>query len=102
MNSFWNGKRRFVALLMFLAGVFVALRVPPVIPFIQLPGEKFPEGFNIPFLDIRLTNTFVGSVIVWIVLLLFAAYVARAPAPKTATRRRPAASTTCLKCSSRA
>ncbi len=65
---------------MFLAGVFVALRVPPVIPFIQLPGEKFPEGFDIPFLDIRLTNTFVGSVIVWIVLLLFAVYV---------TRRRP-------------
>jgi F0F1-type ATP synthase membrane subunit a len=65
---------------MFLAGVFVALRVPPVIPFIQLPGEKFPEGFDIPLLDIRLTNTFVGSVIVWIVLLLFAVYV---------TRRRP-------------
>ena len=80
MNSFWNGKRRFVALLMFLAGVFVALRVPPVIPFIQLPGEKFPEGFNIPFVDIRWTNTMVGSVIVWIVLLLFAIYV---------TRRRP-------------
>ena len=80
MNSFWNGKRRFVALLMFLSGVFVALRVPPVIPFIQLPGEKFPEGFDIPLIDIRLTNTFVGSVIVWIILLLFAAYV---------TRRRP-------------
>ncbi len=77
MNSFWNGKRRFVALLMFLAGVFVALEVPPVIPFIQLPGEKFPEGFDIPLVGIRLTNTFVGSVIVWIVLLLFAVYVAR-------------------------
>ncbi len=77
MNSFWNGKRRFVALLMFLGGVFVALRVPPVIPFIQLPGEKFPEGYNIPFLDIRWTNTMVGSVIVWIVLLLFVVYVVR-------------------------
>ncbi len=77
MNSFWNGKRRFVALLMFLAGVFVALRVPPVIPFIQLPGEKFPEGFNIPFVDIRWTNTMVGSVIVWILLLLFVVYVSR-------------------------
>ena len=62
---------------MFLAGVFVALEVPPVIPFIQLPGEKFPEGFDIPLLDIRLTNTFVGSVIVWIALLLFTVYVAR-------------------------
>ncbi|MCY4465666.1 MAG: F0F1 ATP synthase subunit A [Chloroflexi bacterium] len=77
MNSFWNGKRRFIALLMFLSGVFVALRVPPVIPFIQLPGEKYPAGYDIPFLDIRLTNTFVGSVIVWIVLLLFAVYVSR-------------------------
>ena len=77
MNSFWNGKRRFVALLMFLAGVFVALRVPPVIPFIQLPGENFPAGYNIPFTDIRLTNTFVGSVIVWILLLLFVVYVSR-------------------------
>ena len=62
---------------MFLGGVFVALRVPPVIPFIQLPGEKFPEGYNIPFLDIRWTNTMVGSVIVWIVLLLFVVYVMR-------------------------
>ena len=77
MNSFWNGKRRFVALAMFLAGVFVALRVPPVVPFIQLPGEQFPAGFNVPFTDIRLTNTFVGSVIVWILLLLFVIYVSR-------------------------
>ncbi len=77
MNSFWNGKRRFVALLMFLAGVFVALRVPPVIPYIQLPGEMFPEGYNIPFTDIRITNTFVAAVIVWLLLLLFIVYVAR-------------------------
>ena len=77
MNSFWNGKRRYVALLMFLAGVFVALRVPPAIPFIQLPGENFPEGYNIPLTDIRWTNTMVGSVIVWVVLLLFTLYVMR-------------------------
>ena len=77
MNSFWNGKRRFIALLMFLAGVFVALRVPPAIPFIQLPGENFPEGYNIPATDIRWTNTMVGAVIVWLVLLLFSAYVSR-------------------------
>ena len=77
MNSFWNGKRRFVALLMFLAGVFVALRVPPVIPVIQLPGEKYPAGFDLPFLGLRLTNTFMGSVVVWILLLLFVVYVSR-------------------------
>ena len=77
MNSFWNGKRRWVALLLFLAGVFIALRVPPAIPYIQLPGENFPEGYNIPLTDIRWTNTMVGAVIVWIVLLLFAVYVSR-------------------------
>ena len=77
MNSFWNGKRRFIALLMFLAGVFVALRVPPVIPVIQLPGEKYPAGYDLPFLDIRLTNTFMGSVVVWILLLLLVVYIAR-------------------------
>ena len=84
MNSFWNGKRRFIALLMFLAGVFVALRVPPVIPVIQLPGEMYPAGYDLPFLDIRLTNTFMGSILVWIILILFAAYI---------TRRRPKSGT---------
>ena len=77
MNSFWNGKRRYVALLLFLAGVFVALEVPPVIPFIQLPGENLPAGYNIPFTDIRITNTLVAAVIVWILLLLFLVYIAR-------------------------
>ena len=70
MNSFWNGKRRYIALLLFLAGVFVALEVPPVIPFIQLPGENLPAGYNIPFTDMRITNTLVAAVIVWILLLL--------------------------------
>ena len=77
MNSFWNGKRRYVALLLFLAGVFVALEVPPVIPFIQLPGENLPAGYNIPFTDIRITNTLVAAVIVWLLLLLFLVYIAR-------------------------
>ena len=77
MNSFWNGKRRYVALLLFLAGVFVALEVPPVIPFIQLPGENLPAGYNIPFTDMRITNTLVASVIVWLLLLLFLVYIAR-------------------------
>ena len=77
MNSFWNGKRRYVALLLFLAGVFVALEVPPVIPFIQLPGENLPAGYNVPFTDMRITNTLVAGVIVWILLLLFLVYIAR-------------------------
>ncbi len=77
MSNFWNGKRRFVALLLFLAGVFVALVVPPVIPFIQLAGENLPAGYDIPFTDIRITNTLVAAVIVWVLLLLFTAYIAR-------------------------
>lgn len=77
MNNFWNGKRRFVALLMLLAGVYVALEVPPVIPYIQLPGENFPDGYFIPFTDIRITNTLVAAVIVWVLLLLFVVYIAR-------------------------
>ena len=77
MNSFWNGKRRYIALLLFLAGVFVALEVPPVIPFIQLPGENLPAGYNIPFTDMRITNTLVAAVIVWVLLLLFLVYIAR-------------------------
>ena len=77
MNSFWNGKRRYVALLLFLAGVFVALVVPPVIPFIQLAGENLPAGYDIPFTDIRITNTLVAAAIVWVLLLLFIAYIAR-------------------------
>lgn len=88
MNSFWNGKRRFIALLMFLAGVFVALRVPPVIPVIQLPGEKYPAGYDLPFLGIRLTNTFMGSVLVWIILVLLAVYIARRR-PKSSTEVPP-------------
>lgn len=77
MNSFWNGKRRYVALLLFLAGVFVALVVPPVIPFIQLAGENLPAGYDIPFTDIRITNTLVAAAIVWVLLLLFIVYIAR-------------------------
>ena len=88
MNSFWNGKRRFVALILFLAGVFVALRVPPVIPVIQLPGERYPAGFDLPVLGIRLTNTLVGGILVWIILVLLAVYISRRR-PKSATEVPP-------------
>lgn len=88
MNSFWNGKRRFVALILFLAGVFVALRVPPVIPVIQLPGERFPAGYDLPVLGIRLTNTLVGGILVWIILVLLAVYISRRR-PKSATEVPP-------------
>jgi F0F1-type ATP synthase membrane subunit a len=61
---------------MLLSGVFVALRVPPVIPVILLPGEKYPAGFDLPLLG-RITNTIMGSIVVWILLVLLAVYIAR-------------------------
>jgi F0F1-type ATP synthase membrane subunit a len=73
---------------MFLAGVFVALKVPPVIPVIQLPGEKYPAGFDLPLLGLRITNSFMGSVVVWIILVLLAIYVARRR-PKSGTETPP-------------
>ena len=88
MNSFWNGKRRFIALLMFLAGVFVALRVPPVIPVIQLPGERYPAGYDLPILGIRMTNTLAGGILVWIILLLLVVYISRRR-PKSAAEVPP-------------
>lgn len=88
MNSFWNGKRRYIALFMFLAGVFVALRVPPVIPVIQLPGERYPAGYDLPILGIRMTNTLAGGILVWIILALLAVYIARRR-PKSASEVPP-------------
>lgn len=80
MTINWNGKRRWIALLLLLAGIFVMLFVPPVIPVIQLPGEVYPASWTIA--GLRLTNTLVASVVVWILLILLALYVARR-APKS-------------------
>jgi uncharacterized BrkB/YihY/UPF0761 family membrane protein len=72
----WNGKRRWIALILLIAGILVMLYAPPVIPVIQLPGEVYPAGWEI--LGLRITNTLVSSVIVWILLILLAWYVNRA------------------------
>lgn len=71
----WNGKRRWIALLMLIAGILVMLFIPPVIPVIQLPGEVYPEGFTI--LGLKLTNTLVASIVVWILLGLLVLYIRR-------------------------
>jgi F-type H+-transporting ATPase subunit a len=70
----WSGKRRWIALGLLLAGFFVMLRIPPVIPVIQLPGEKLPGAsvFGLP-----LTNTLVGSFVVWVLIGLLILYVTR-------------------------
>ncbi len=48
----------------------------PVLPFIQLPGEPYPgtEGFfpDILFGGSGITNTFVATVVMWILLLILA------------------------------
>src|SRR5664279_783722 len=69
----WNGKRRWIALLLLIAGFVVMLTVPPIIPVIQLPGEKYPGGGD----GFRMTNSLMGSVVVWILLILLAWYVNR-------------------------
>jgi len=68
----WNGKRRWVALGLLIAGVVVMLTVPPIIPVIQLPGEKYPGGGSLP-----MTNSLMGSIVVWILLVILAIYVNR-------------------------
>ncbi len=72
----WNGKRRWVALGLLIAGFIVMLTIPPIIPVIQLPGEVYPEGWSI--FGLRLTNSLVGSAVVWLLLVLLVVYVQRA------------------------
>lgn len=71
----WNGKRRWVALALIIFSVIVMINWPPVVPVIQLPGENYPVGWD--FLGMRITNTFIGSVVVWILIGLLAWFIAR-------------------------
>ncbi len=69
----WNGKRRWVALFLLIAGFVIMLTVPPIIPVIQLPGEKYPGAAD----AFRMTNSLMGSVVVWVLLILLAWYINR-------------------------
>lgn len=75
MGINWSGKRRWIAGLLLLAGFLVMFNAPPVIPIIQLPGEVYPSRFQI--FGLRVTNTLVGSVLVWILIGLLIWYVMR-------------------------
>ena len=77
MGIDWNGKRRWLAGLLLLLIILVGIITPPVLPVIQLPGEHYPEGWDLPIIG-RVTNTFAGSVLVWILLILLALYIRRA------------------------
>jgi F-type H+-transporting ATPase subunit a len=72
----WSGKRRWIAGLLLLAGFLVMFNVPPVIPNIQLPGEVYPGGRMI--LGLPITNSLMGSVVTWILIILLIVYVSRA------------------------
>ena len=71
----WNGKRRWVALILIILSIFVMMNWPPVVPVIQLPGENYPAGWDL--FGTRITNTFIGSVVVWILIGLLAFFIAR-------------------------
>lgn len=73
MGINWNGKRRYIALLLLIAGFVIMFTVPPVLPVIQLPGEVYPAGWN--FLGLQMTNTLMSSIIVWILIGLLALYI---------------------------
>lgn len=74
MSINWNGKRRWIALLLVIISIYFMVTLKPVIPVIQLPGEVWParEIFGLP-----ITNTLAGSVVVWILIGLLILYVAR-------------------------
>ncbi|MCA9959080.1 MAG: F0F1 ATP synthase subunit A [Anaerolineales bacterium] len=71
-------KKRYVillaVLLMIVFGSFVQY-TKPVRPFIQLPGETYPGSANWPIIGPifgGLTNTFMSSLVAWIVVLVLA------------------------------
>ena len=75
MTLNWSGKRRWIALILVLASAVVMFNWPPVVPVIQLPGEVYPRGREI--FGLPVTNTFVGSVAVWILIALLIRVVSR-------------------------
>jgi len=61
-------KKRYIIYLCVIAMVvFGSVLVKPVLPTIQLPGETLID--NVPFVG-SLTNTFVATVLTWIVMLV--------------------------------
>jgi len=67
---------------MLIASIAVFLIAPPVVPVVQLPGEVYPEGWKLfgvlsmPDTGLPMTNTMMGSIIVWVIIGLLTIYVA--------------------------
>lgn len=67
-------KKRYVVYLCLVLLIVFGIIVPPVLPVIQLPGEvlvEWPEGsFLKGFMGSGLTNTFVATLITFVILLV--------------------------------
>lgn len=77
-------KKRYVILgaiaLMIILGSIIAV-TKPVLPVIQLPGEKYP-GISIPFLG-GITNTFVATIVTYLIIIgMLIALKARSRTPE--------------------
>ena len=76
-------KKRYIIYLSLLGLIALQIFVPPVLPVIQLPGEvvlRWPGGseFLGGWFGAGLTNTFIGSVLAALIVLIIAFFV-RAP-----------------------
>jgi len=66
-------KKRYIILICMVLMIVLQFTVPPVRPFIQLPGEVWPGTQNLPFIGSvfgGITNTFASAVVAWIVILI--------------------------------
>jgi len=58
-----------------ILSIILMLKLPPVIPVIQLPGEVWP---GLTILGLPITNSLFGSFIVWVLIAILGFYVVRA------------------------
>ena len=69
-------KKRYIILISFILMLLFGTFIPytkPVLPFVQLPGEFYPGSYNWPIVGQLfggLTNTFVATVLAWIIVVL--------------------------------
>ena len=74
------GVNRWIVLLFIVAGAFAAKAFPPLSPHIQVAPENLSQHplFSLPIIgDFYLTNTLVGTFIVFILIMLLAYFVNR-------------------------
>jgi len=82
IRDFWRwGFKRWLIILVIIAGVIITNRIAPVRPHVQLPAEKLTHHplFSLPVIgDFYLTNTLVATLIGDVIILGLALSVKRA------------------------